>query len=243
MFTTASAMTLAQSARGMRIDSPESFETRRRPSAAKPSVAARKVRGRSSVTPYLITGQLHPQTSARITICSRLDAPTLCRCTTFRAAPSQCSRAFAVLRLVQRPRLGHPLVAHDTARKFGQLRIEVGNIAFGPARDLAEGAHAQVMQHALEHRTDSDNELQVVGLGGSEQYRRRSLVFDIEHELPIARRFTASIGEIVAQSPRFGFQAADDARLLSIDTIVTGAESLRSGSDRDRRGLDGLLRE
>src|SRR6266542_3285570 len=72
----ASAATLLHSARGMRVESPDSFETSSNPSAANGSVVARKVSGASSVTPSLSTGQLQPQTSVRMATSNRLDAGT-----------------------------------------------------------------------------------------------------------------------------------------------------------------------
>src|ERR1700686_2778639 len=108
-------------------------------------------------------------------------------------------RQLAELRLVQLARLRHPLVAHDASRKFRQLGIELGAVALAPARDLPEGGDAEVVQHAFEHRTDADDELQVVGFPDAGQDRRWRVVLDIDDELSVARAFLAGVGELRAQ--------------------------------------------
>ena len=102
---------------------------------------------------------------------------------------------------MQLARLRHPLVALDASGKFRQLGVELGAVALAPERDLPEGGDAEVVQHALEHRADADDELQVVGLPDAGQDRRRRIVLDVDDELTVARGFLACFGELPSDRP------------------------------------------
>src|SRR5215470_13933659 len=115
------------------------------------------------------------------------------------ARPS--SGMLAVFRNVQRPCLRHPLVADDATRKLRQPGVEVGNVALGPRGDLSKRSDSEIVQHALEHGPDPDDQLQVVGLGFAKQYRRRSLVLDVDHELTITCGLGARVAQLAYQRP------------------------------------------
>src|SRR5213075_3071002 len=97
---------------------------------------------------------------------------------------------------MQLARLRYPLVAHDASRKFRQPGVELGTVSLAPACNLPEGRDAEVVQHALEHGTDADDELEVVGLAHAGQDRRRRFVLDVDHELAIARAFLPGGGKL-----------------------------------------------
>src|SRR5439155_12798644 len=69
---------------------------------------------------------------------------------------------FPICALMELARLSHPGVATNAARKLGELRVELVDIALGPVRDLAECRDAQLVQHPFEHRTDADDQLEVI---------------------------------------------------------------------------------
>ena len=58
---------------------------------------------------------------------------------------------FAELGLVQRAGLRDPRIAANAARKFGQLRVELVDVAFAPARNLPIRRDAKPMQQAFQH--------------------------------------------------------------------------------------------
>src|SRR5206468_55191 len=172
MLKSASNATLTHSARGTRIELPERRATRSKPSAAKGSVSARKVRGSISVTPILRIGQLHPQISvstptgkrAAIVTC---DAPCVSVLAgeviaALRSRMPLYRQRFPIFALMELARLSHPGVATNAARKLGELRVELVDIALRPVRDLAECRDAQLVQHPFEHRTDADDQLEVI---------------------------------------------------------------------------------
>ena len=68
MLKNASTPTCHHSARGTRMESPDSDATSSMPMAASGSVSPRNVSGASSVTPIFSMGQLHPQTSVSTVI-------------------------------------------------------------------------------------------------------------------------------------------------------------------------------
>jgi hypothetical protein len=43
------------------------------------------------------------------------------------------------------------------------------------------------VQHAFKHRSDTDDQLEIVGLGGSEKDRRWRIVLDVDDQVPITR--------------------------------------------------------
>src|SRR5207237_8477993 len=126
---------------------------------------------------------------------------------------------------------------------------------------------AEAVQHALQHRADADDELQVVGLTHAGQDRRRSIGLDVDHELPVARRFGArvgespeelrtltreyrepvdgelAIGELAAKRICLAVAAAEDARLLVAEgggyTLFHGPPR---GTDGNRSRPDGHSR-
>ena len=103
-------------------------------------------------------------------------------------------------RLRRRPSVSAgPAIAADASGEFGKLRVELVNVALAPAGDLAVGGDAELLQHALEHRTDANDELQVVGRADPEK-RRRRVVFEIDDELPVARAFATRGRELAVQA-------------------------------------------
>ncbi len=103
--------------------------------------------------------------------------------------------------MMQRARLRDPCVAADAAGKLGQLRVELVDVALAPARDLPIRRDAELVQHAFDHGTDADDELQVVRRAGRIEQRRRRIVLDIDDDLPIARGFGARVGELAEEPP------------------------------------------
>src|SRR6185436_891631 len=158
MLNSASARTLPQCSRGIRIESPDSRAASNKPSAANGSVAPRKVSGASSVTPSFSTGQLHPQTkvntatrkspeAGRRRAARRAEVIGRSRLRRSWSPPvrAQAGRAVAVFGLVQRARLRHPLIAPDAAGKLGQARVEFVDVSLAPLSDLLEAHDAQVV--------------------------------------------------------------------------------------------------
>jgi len=102
------------------------------------------------------------------------------------------------------------------------------------------------VQHALEHGADADDELQVIRTGGAGEYRRRSIVLDVDDELPVAgslrmrvsqvaeqplafarevlelRQHGVTVRDLLAQHCPFRVAAADESCLLHADPIITG---------------------
>ena len=93
-------------------------------------------------------------------------------------------------------RLRHPAIAANAPREFREMRVEFVDIALGPVRDLPVRRDAELVQHPLEHRSDTDDQLEVVRRAGAEQ-RRRRVVLDVENQLAIARGLGACLREIV----------------------------------------------
>ena len=100
-------------------------------------------------------------------------------------------QVFAVFRLMQRARLRHPSIATNAARKIGQACVELVDVAVGPASDLPIGVDAELLQQALKHRPDSDDQLEIVRRSGTVEQERRRIVFEIDQKLTIARGFVA----------------------------------------------------
>ena len=55
---------------------------------------------------------------------------------------------------------------------------------------------AELVEHALDHGPDADDQLEVVRRAGRIEQRRRRVVLDVDDDLPIARDFGARVGEI-----------------------------------------------
>src|SRR5437899_5692012 len=172
MLNSASSATLPHSARGIRIELPDQREIASMPSAAKGSVNERKVSGAISVTPIFRIGQLKPHISvntptgkrAAIVTC---DAPRVSVLAgeviaARRSRRPPCRQRFPIFALVELARLRHPGVATNAAGKLGQLRVDLVDVTLGPVRDLAECRYTQLVQHPFEHRTDADDQLEVI---------------------------------------------------------------------------------
>ena len=213
------------------------------PSAANGRVSARNVSGASSVTPIFRIGQLQPQTSVRMSdrqrgacrrmrddrgvdvmvvrgcaiersrsVCATADSPYLPRCSA-RACVTHASR---------RMRPGNS----------AQLRVDLVDVALAPARDLAIRRDAELVQHALDHGADADDELQVVGRAGRIEQRRRRIVLDIDDELAIACRFGARVGELAEEPPPV-FRECPQLRELG-ERRRPGGSAAAGGSSRSR---------
>jgi len=109
-------------------------------------------------------------------------------------------RRTAVFAEVERARLRHPAVATNAAGKLAQPRIEVVDVALAPARDLAVGADAKLIQHAFDDRADADDHFQVVRRAGRIEERRRRIGLDIDDDLSITGNFGAGVGNLRQQS-------------------------------------------
>ena len=68
----------------------------------------------------------------------------------------------AVFRVMQLARLHDPGIATNAPGKLGQARIEFVDVAIGPARDLPIRADTELLEHSFKHRSDSDDQLQIV---------------------------------------------------------------------------------
>ena len=167
--------------------SPESRATSEQAEAGERQREARNVSGAISVTPSFRTGQLQPQTSAR----------------TATGSSERPGETRAAARDRRQPRGGgggspyllwcsaRACVTHASRRmrpgNSGSLRVELVDVALAPARDLAVGGDAELLQHPLEHRADADDQLEVVGRAGTVEQRRRRVVLEIDDDLPVAR--------------------------------------------------------
>ena len=193
MLKKASTSTLPQRRRGTRTEPPESFDTASMPSAENGSVSARKVSGAYSATPSFSTGQLQPQTSvststgisAAAVMCGWLAAAECCftrrggmlevrdaaarkprrsshpRSRASGSAPYllRCSARACVTQPSRRMRPGNSC----------SRGVEFVDVAFGPARDLPVGRDAQLIEHPFEHRSDADDQLEVIRRAGTAQ--------------------------------------------------------------------------
>src|SRR5215470_16008122 len=97
---------------------------------------------------------------------------------------------------MQRARLHHPLVATDAAGKLRQARFEFIDIALAPARDLPKRRDAELVEHALEHRPHTHDQLEIVRRPRTIEERRWRIGLDVDHELAIPRGLAAGLREI-----------------------------------------------
>ncbi len=207
MLTSASVATIGHIARGIRTASPEAFAIASRPSPAKGSVSARNVSGAISATPSLRIGQFAPHTSAS-TATGTSERPTL--------------RSLTVLAQVQFAGLRDPVVAADAAVELGEPCVEGVDVALRPARDLAVRGDAELLQHALQHRPDADDELEVVRGAGTREQRRRRVVLDVDDDLPVARDVGARVGERGEERTAVLGEGAKLNELRSVGALAPG---------------------
>ena len=109
-------------------------------------------------------------------------------------------------------------------------RVELVDVALAPARDLAVGRDAQLLQHAFQHGADADDELQVVGRAGAEEWWRR-VVLEIDDELPVARGLAARGGELVEQAAAIRGELEElPERRIARDELLAAASPSRPRS-------------
>ena len=205
------------------------------PTAANGSVSARKVSGGSSVTPSLSTGQLQPQISASTAIGSHARASACVA-----ASPPRDRRVHA--RDGQRYG-GEPYLLWCSARactthwsrrmrpgNSGSAAVELVDVALGPAPDLAVGRDAQLREHALEHRADADDELQVVVRARPAEQQRRRVGLDLDDERAIAGDLAARVREVGDQRAALLGEGREPRELRDRGRRAPRASAARSAS-------------
>ena len=100
--------------------------------------------------------------------------------------------------------LRDPVVAADAPGKFGQLGVEFVDVVLGPTRDLTISRDAELVEHSFEHRTDPDNQLEIIRRARCTEQRRWRLVFEIDDELTIARGFGTCLRQLTEQMTAVG---------------------------------------
>ena len=104
--------------------------------------------------------------------------------------------------------LRDPVVAADAPGKFGQLGVEFVDVVLGPTRDLTISRDAKLVEHSFEHRTDPDNQLEIIGRTRRTEQRRWRLVFEIDDELTIARSLGTALRQLTEQMIAVGCEIA-----------------------------------